>query len=34
MDVASALDSVRTEILGDVLLERGATVFSLADVVR
>ena len=34
MDVASAFDSVRADILGDVLLERGASAFSAATVVR
>ena len=34
MDVASACDSVRADFLGDVLLERGASAFSAAAVVR
>ena len=34
MDVASAFDSVRADILGDVLLARGASAFSAAAVVR
>ena len=34
MDVASAFDSVRADILGDVLLQRGASSFSAAAVVR
>ena len=34
MDVASAFDSVRADILGDVLLQRGASAFSAAAVVR
>ena len=34
MDVASALDSVRADLLGDVLLQRGASAFSAAAVVR
>ena len=34
MDMASAFDSVRADILGDVLLERGASAFSAAAVVR
>ena len=34
MDVASAFDSVRVDILGDVLLQRGASAFSAAAVVR
>ena len=34
MDVVSAFDSVRADILGDVLLERGASAFSAAVVVR
>ena len=34
MDVASAFDSVSPQVLGDVLLERGATVTSAAAVVR
>ena len=34
MDVASAFDSVSAQVLGDVLLERGATVTSAAAVVR
>ena len=34
MDVASAFDTVRAEILGEALLQRGASVFSAAAVVR
>ena len=34
MDVASAFDAVRAEMLGDALLERGASVFSAPAVVR
>ena len=34
MDVASAFDSVSAQVLGDVLLGRGATVTSAAAVVR
>ena len=34
MDVASAFDAVRADVLGDALLERGASVFSDAAVVR
>ena len=34
MDVASAFDSVRADILGDVLLQRGASAFSAAAVLR
>ena len=34
MDVASAFDSVSAEVLGNVLLERGATVTTGAAVVR
>ena len=34
MDVASGFDSVRADILGDVVLERGAPAFSAAAVVR
>ena len=34
MDVASAFDSVSAQVLGDVLLERGATTISAAAVVR
>ena len=34
MDVASAFDSVSAQVLGNVLLERGATVTSAAAVVR
>ena len=34
MDVASAFDSVRAEMLCDALLERGATAFSAAAAVR
>ena len=34
MDVASAFDSVRAEMLGDVVLEGGATAFSAAAAVR
>ena len=34
MDVASAFDSVSAQVLGDVLLERGATTISAAAAVR
>ena len=34
MDVASAFDSVSAQVLGDVLLERGATVISATAAVR
>ena len=34
MDVASAFDSVSAQVLGDVLLERGATIISTAAAVR
>ena len=34
MDVASAFDSVSAQVLGDVLLERGATVTTVAAPVR
>ena len=34
MDVASAFDSVSAQVLGDVLLERGATVTTVAAAVR
>ena len=34
MDVASAFDSVSAQVLGDVLLERGATAISAAAAVR
>ena len=34
MDVASAFDSVSARVLGDVLLERGATTISAAAAVR
>ena len=34
MDVASAFDSVSAQVLGDVLLERGATIISAAAAVR
>ena len=34
MDVASAFDSVSAQLLGDVLLERGATVTTVAAAVR
>ena len=34
MDVASAFDSVSAQVLGDVLLERGATVSTVAAAAR
>ena len=34
MDVASAFDSVSAQVLGDVLLERGATVISATAALR
>ena len=34
MDVATAFDSVSAQVLGDVLLERGATISSVAAAVR
>ena len=34
MDVASAFDSVSAQVLGNVLLERGATIISAAAAVR
>ena len=34
MDVASAFDAVSAQVLGDVLLERGATAISAAAAVR